>query len=483
MSEKKEGNGVSRKDFLKQGLAASAFFTGAGMIPTGCATKKAAIAKNPGDAKNIIFMVSDGMSHGTLTLADLVKRRQFGEVSNWMKLYNSDRNFHRGMMDMASLDSPVTDSSAASSSWGCGHRVNNRSVCMGPEGQKYQPILEVMKGAGKKTGMVTTARITHATPAGFAANVVHRDMEDKIAEQYLEQRYDLLMGGGSRHFDPARREDGKDLHKAYSEDGYSVVHNKQDMATASAGKRLLGTFSTVHMPFVIDRMASEELSTTVPNLAEMSETALERLSGHSEGFILQIEGGRIDHGAHDNDAAALIYDQVGFDEAIKVAMDFCDGRDDTLLVITTDHGNANPGLNGAGEDYSETAKRFDRIQNFRQSNHWILDGLDRESSVNQVRDRMAHATNLDISREHAAMFQKAIRGELVTPYYLKNEIEAVLGSILANYLSINFIGTNHTADYVELAAMGPGIEKLDHFTRNTELFDLMLESTGVRVSA
>src|SRR5699024_3511354 len=295
MSEKKESDGVSRRNFLKQGLAASAFFTGAGLITGGCATNKP-IAKSAGDAKNVIFMVSDGMSHGTLTLADLVKQRQFGETSNWMKLYNSNRNFHRGMMDMASLDSPVTDSSAASSSWGCGHRVNNRSVCMGPNGEKHPPVLELMKSAGKKTGMVTTARITHATPAGFSANVVHRDMEDKIAEQYLEREYDVLMVGGSRHFAPDKREDGKDLHKAFSEDNYTVVHNKQDMAHAPNNKRLLVTFSEAHMPFVIDRMASEELSTTIPNLAERAETALERLAGDSGGFILQVEGGRIDHG-------------------------------------------------------------------------------------------------------------------------------------------------------------------------------------------
>lgn len=480
MNDKKNSSGVSRKDFLKQGMAASALFAGAGMFTSGCTTKE---VSNPGDAKNIIFMVTDGMSHGTLALADMVKYRQFGERSNWMEIYNSDRKFHRGVMDMASLDSPVTDSSAAASSWGCGHRVNNRAVCMGPEGEEYPPILQIMKDAGKKTGMVTTARITHATPAGFAANMEHRDMEDEIAAQYLERGFDLLMGGGSRHFDPDQREDGTDLHQAFSDNNYTVVHNKQDMVKAPTNNRLLGTFSEAHMPYALDRSASDELSKNVPNLAEMTEVALDRLSGTPKGFILQVEGGRIDHGAHDNDAAAMIYDQIGFDEAIKVALDFCDGRDDTLLIITSDHGNGNPGLNGAGEDYSETAMRFDRIQQFRQTNSWVLSELGQNSSVSEIRDRMAHATNLDIQQEHAVMVQQALREELVTPYYLKNELDAVMGSILANYTSINFIGTNHTGDYVELAALGPGIEVLDQFTRNTELFDLMAQAAGVQVPA
>ena len=479
MNNKANSTGVSRKDFLKQGLAASALFTGAGLFTNGCAREE---MENPGDAKNIIFMVTDGMSHGTLALADMVKQRQFGERSNWFKMYDSDRKFHRGVMDMASLDSPVTDSSAAASSWGCGYRVNNRAVCMGPDGEEYPPILQLMKDAGKKTGMVTTARITHATPAGFAANMEHRDLEDEIAAQYLAREYDLLMGGGSRHFDPDQREDGTDLHQAFADNNYTVVHNKQDMVNAPANSRMLGTFSEAHMPYALDRSASDELSESVPNLAEMTEVALDRLSGTADGFILQVEGGRIDHGAHDNDAAAMIYDQIGFDEAIKVALDFCDGRDDTLLIITTDHGNGNPGLNGAGEDYSETAMRFDRIQKFRQTNSWVLSELDHNSSVSEIRDRMVHATNLDITKEHSEMMQRALREELITPYYLKNEPDAVMGSILANYTSINFIGTNHTGDYVELAALGPGIEALDHFTRNTELFDLMVEAAGVQVS-
>src|SRR5699024_2081598 len=118
-----------------------------------------------------------------------------------------------------------------------------------------------------------------------SANVVHRDMEDKIAEQYLEREYDVLMGGGSRHFAPDKREDGKDLHKAFSEDNYTVVHNKQDMANAPNNKRLLSTFSESHMPFLTDQTESEELSTTIPNLALMHEKVLERIAGHSRGFI------------------------------------------------------------------------------------------------------------------------------------------------------------------------------------------------------
>ena len=474
-------NGISRKEFLKRGTAASALLAGTGFISNG---KRPTNGRWNGseEVRNVIFLVSDGMSAGTLTLADLMKKRQYGEETNWIRLYNSDRKFHRGLMDMASLNTPVTDSAAAASSWGCGHRVNNGSLCVGPNGEEYPPVLQLFKTAGKKTGLVTTTRITHATPAGFAVTVADRNREDEIAERYLKREYDLLLGGGARHFDAGSREDGADLYSTFERKNYSVARTKQELERVPADGRLLGTFYDSHLPYTIDQRASEELQERIPTLAEMTETAIERLQGRPDGFILQIEGGRVDHGAHANDAAALVYDQLAFDDAVGSVLDFAEGRDDTLVLITTDHGNANPGLNGAGE-YEEAGTRLDRLQNFRQTNTWILSEIDENSTVEQVRDRMAYATGLDIRKDDAETVYNAVRGELVTPYRIRNDAESVLGSVLANYTSIHFIGSSHTGDYVELAALGPGIESLDYCTRNTELFQLMVETTGVLETA
>lgn len=199
----------SRRDFIKKSaLSGLAFGTGFLGSTNGISTLKT----HTGAAKNIIFLVSDGMSTGTLTIADLLKQSKYGQKTHWMNLYeNPDREFHRGLMDMAALDSTVTDSSAASSSWGCGHRINNGAVNMGPYGETYRTILEIFRDAGKATGLVTTTRITHATPAGFATNAASRGMEDEIAKQYSDRNYDLLMGGGYRLFSPDSREDGQDF--------------------------------------------------------------------------------------------------------------------------------------------------------------------------------------------------------------------------------------------------------------------------------
>jgi len=474
-SEKKERSGISRREFLKKsGAISSLALTPAILNGHGRKPVKA------GDARNVIFMVSDGMSSGTLTLADIVKRRQFGSPTNWISLYDSERRFYRGAMDMASQNSPVTDSAAASSAWGTGRRVNNGAVCMDPNGEKLKPILEIFRDAGKKTGLVTTTRITHATPAGFGSNVEVREMEDEIAAQYLEKEYDLLMGGGARHFEPDSRDDGRDLFAAYANNGYRVVKQKDGLENAGKSEKLLGIFSRSHMPFTIDHENNPELQTKVPTLREMTETALNKLSTHPDGFILQVEGGRVDHGGHDNDAPALVYDQIAFDEALGVVLDFVDRRDDTLVIITTDHGTANPGLNGMGHRYTGSGAKLEHLFKFTNSTNWILSELSENSNISMIRERVYEAASLEITAGEAEMVKNSLSDSFQAPYHMENKPKSVLGAVLANYIGINWLGTAHTSDYVELAAIGPGIDRLDRFVRNTELFDLMVETAGVQ---
>lgn len=475
MSESKRNN-ISRKDFLKTG-ALSSLALGPLMFGA-CSSDSGQSVKDRGEAKNVIFMVSDGMSAGTLSMANQLKKRQYGGECHWINLYNSDRKFHRGLMDMASLNSPVPGSAAAASSWGSGHRINNLAVNTGPDGQEYTPINQIFKHAGKKTGLVTTTRLTHATPAGFSVNIDSRNKEDEIARKYLQREYDLMLGGGARHFEADGRDDGEDLISKFSEKNYTIARSKQELGEASSDSPLLGLFNDSHLPYSIDHQTIDDHRENIPTLAEMTETALEHLENQS-GFILQVEGGRVDHGAHSNDAAGMLYDQIAFDDAIKMALDFVDGREDTLLIITTDHGNANPALNAAGNGYNDSGPFFDRLHDFRHSNNWILSELDENSSVSDIRERIEYATEQGIEKQQARTLRRALNGDLETIYEIKNSPSSVLASIMANYTSISFTSGGHTSDYVELAAVGPGIDNLDHFTRNTELFDLMVNTAGV----
>ena len=160
---------MKRRDFLNSGLLTA--FTGTLAAPTllsGCTPSN--VRELKGNTKNIIFLVSDGMSTGTLNMADLLMQRKFGKSSKWIELYRENKA-SRAFMDTASADSMVTDSAAGSSSWGGGVRVNNGSLNVGPNGEMYKPILQKFKEAGKSVGCVTTVPITHATPADFPASL------------------------------------------------------------------------------------------------------------------------------------------------------------------------------------------------------------------------------------------------------------------------------------------------------------------------
>ncbi|MCH8566677.1 MAG: alkaline phosphatase [Balneolales bacterium] len=479
MNQNKTNPALDRRQFLKMGALTSAF-AGFSVLSNGCSLSGNGSASSyKGKAKYVIFLVSDGMSHGTLQMADLMSRRKLGKPTKWISLYEQGK-LVRGLMDMTTGNSSVPDSAAAASSWGCGKRIYNGNVNMDEDGTEFEPVLPIFARNGFKTGLVTSAEVTHATPAGFAANVPGRWEQDRIAEQYLDREFDLILGGGYRHFKPDYREDGKNILQGFKDKGYHVSTTKQELGNPDGFKRCIGTFTERHLPYQLDHDNDQNLRASVPTLRELSEFALETLYASGDGFILQIEGARVDHAAHSMDAPGLIYDQIEFDNAIDAAWDFYERHpDETLIIITTDHGNANPALNAAGSRYDDSEPFFDRIQEFRYTNNWIMQNLNDGSSVSDILERVGTATNLDFTRDHARMMQQALRGEFRAAYAMKERPMNVLGDLMSNYTSVAFTGSVHTADYVELAAAGPGSETIGPITRNTDLFFLMLEAAGI----
>lgn len=425
-------------------------------------------------AKNIIFLVSDGMSMGTLSLANLLLQRKEGRKSKWIEMYEQNR-VSRALMDTASADALVTDSAAASSSWGGGVRVNNGSLNVGPQGQQYKPILQKFKSVGKSVGCVTTVPITHATPAGFSINSDKRSAQEDIALQYLSLRFDVMLGGGLEYFSADKRKDKKDLLANYRKSGFSVLRDRSQLADASGwGNRLvIGVFHEDGLPYSLDREQDPALAASIPTLAEMTKQAIKHLSKNKKGFVMQVEAGKVDWAAHANDAAALLYDQIAFDDAVKAAIDFAEKDGETLVIITTDHGNANPGLFGADSN-------FDKLHHFKQTNDWLLRGIDRSFSASKIIERMEAAQGLVITKDEAASLLKPYEtmgsDGLYNPYKLPFK---ELAEIQSKYTSIGWGGMNHSADHVELAMFGPGSERLKPFVKNTELHNFMLVAAGI----
>ncbi|PWS28595.1 alkaline phosphatase [Pedobacter yonginense] len=456
---------MNRRSLLKGGL-----LTGMGLPFLGIKDVAAFPMAGRKKAKNIIMMVSDGMSTGTLNIADIYSNRMFGRSSKWLGLYR-DNKAVRSLMDTASASSLVTDSAAASSSWGGGIRVRNGSLNVGMNGDKPQPILQKFKEKGKKVGCVTSVPITHATPAGFCINIDNRGGQDIIAELYLGLKFDVMMGGGHKYFGAKRP--GGNLIPKYLTQGYAVAESRAEMLALDKSKPVLGLFADDGMPYEVDRLSTPALIKSTPTLAEMTMKAIELMKDNKDGFALQVEGGKVDWAAHSNDISGLVFDQLAFDEAVGKVIDFAEKDGETLVIITTDHGNSNPGLFNANDGN----KKFDSLQNFKHSNTWLLGQINQSFSEQKIIALIKENQGFEMKSEDV----KSLLGHFkdIVPGQLYNESNLPFyeyGKILSKYTDVQWAGMNHSGDYVELTMFGPGSENLKPFVKNYELHNFMLKA-------
>ncbi len=415
--------------------------------------------------RNIIFMVSDGMSMGAFTLAEMMRKHKGMGPSHWRMLWDKP-GVRRATCMTHSADGWVTDSAAAGSAWGCGEHINNRAINYTPDERTPEPIHITAQKLGKATGLVATSRITHATPASFIANVPTRDLEDAIAEQILDRNVDVALGGGAKHFPAELLAKHPDVTLARSLADLNAAANKTG--------RLLGLFHDDHCHYELDRPAD------LPSLRQMAEVALKKLENSNTGFVLQIEGARIDHAAHDNDAAGMIFDQIEFDETVGAVAKWAEDRDDTLIIVTTDHACANPGLTYYAESGN---KSFDKLSKATRSFEWITQEFKKsDKSIDSLASIIETATSIRLDENELATLGKAaFERQPIDAFDIANGSLMTLGALLANHTGVAFLSPNHTADYVEVTALGPGSEEMPAFIDNIHLHSMMLAAMDTRV--
>lgn len=418
-------------------------------------------------------MVSDGMSTGVIPLAEALSQQVRKRPTQWWQLMQNSAA-HHGFIDTASANSLVTDSAAASSAWSSGQRINNGVINHDPNGKSLEPIGVTIKKNGGKLGLVTTATVTHATPAGFAANSPQRSDEAGIAEQYID-RADIILGGGINFFDKTQRRDGKDLLGEFADQRYAVLSHRSQLM-ASKEQRLLGLFSQGHLPYTLDQNQDPKLQKSVPTLAEMSAAAIQRLLVDDAPFLLQIEGARIDHAAHSNDIAGILWDQLAFDDALATTLELTQNRDDILIVVTSDHGNANPGLNGIGAGYARSSQHFANTANARISFDKLLQKLkqNQPSKANTIKEINQQLGFKPSQAEAEALLDSLAGKEIAEINHQHNQPVGVLGQITANHYGVAFTGTSHTADPTILTSIGPSANQFSGLIRNDSVRERIL---------
>jgi alkaline phosphatase len=258
-------------------------------------------------------------------------------------------------------NSVIPGSAAAATAFATGHKTTVRFIGVGPRTEDlltgleptaapYAPvasIVEAAKLAGKAVGIVATSRVTHATPAAFAAHIHDRGLDNEIMEHMVYDNVDVVFGGGARHLLPegevyttsfgdawsGKRTDGENLMEVLQERGYQFIDSKEQMSAVTSGK-VWGLFDDSHMQPDIDR---RHFAAHEPSLAEMVAKAIEILSQDPDGFVLMVEGSQVDWAGHNNDPIYMVTDFLAFDDAVKVAADFAEADGRTAVMAYPDH--------------------------------------------------------------------------------------------------------------------------------------------------
>lgn len=327
---------------------------------------RAAMARRPNTrrAKNVILFVGDGMGLSTVTASRIFEGQSRG-VDGESNMLSFERLPYSALSKTYSTDTQVADSAATATALMTGVKTRNRLIGVGPAttpsdcvsagANPVTTLAELARARGKAAGVVTTTRLTHATPASVYAHVAWREWESDadmseaaralgcsdIARQLVEAperaRLNVAFGGGRARFQgPAlqgRRADGRDLTTEWAAAPRSAyVADAAGLAALRRGRadHVLGLFDADHMPDAEVRPA------TVPSLAAMTTTAIDLLSADRDGFFLLVEGGKIDHHNHANHARGALTETVDFARAIEAALAKVDLRD-TLVIVTADH--------------------------------------------------------------------------------------------------------------------------------------------------
>ncbi len=451
------------------------------------------VAHRPQKAKNVVLLIGDGMGVPTVTAARIFdgqypddgSARRTGEEN----VLSFETLPHLALVKTYNTNAQVSDSAGTASAINTGVKTRigyinfaagqSAADCGKPESWP-RTFAEIAKGQGMAVGVVTTTRITHATPAAVYAHVPNRNWEGAdrtfpaaergkgcrdIATQLVEFApgggLDLVLGGGTNQFLPeaagGRRDDGKDLIAAWKArfPAGRFVGDASGLRglDAMAPGPVLGLFTKDHLSFEVDRDKAKE-----PSLSEMAGFALKKLAGSKKGYYLMIEGGRIDHAHHASNPYRALSETQQFSRTVEMVLKTVN-LDDTLVLVTADHSHT---LSFAG--YPE---RGNDILGYIKSSRDGEGGGPASPEGYALDDRGQPMTTLTYAN-----------GPFLAP-----PLSRQLPPNDPNYLSAKTYGTSgesHGGDDVPLYATGPRAHLVGGVIEQNVIFHLMAEALGWR---
>jgi len=333
-----------------------------------------------GQTKNVILIIGDGMGPQQIGLLEAyATQAQQSVIKNRVTAFNRLLNDGGvlGISMTASANVLVADSASSATQLATGKAAGSEMLGIDVNGASNPSILDIAKKMGKSTGLVSDVRITHATPAAFAAHQPHRSMENAIALDMLVTAPDVMLSGGLRHWIPqqandqnseiykqlkqmtsgviaisSKRTDDLNLLTKAQSQGYQLAFTQSQLQNING--KVLGLFGSSALP---DALAvKKNHHSSVPSLKEMSAKAIEILSKNDNGFFLMIEAGMLDWAGHYNDTGTLLHELLKINGVLEYVLDWAQDRDDTFIIVTADHETGGFGFTNSGANLPKPVK-------------------------------------------------------------------------------------------------------------------------------
>ena len=456
--------------------AVAAGLTIAGFVTDGSAVQ----AGGNASPKNIIVMIPDGCGPSIVTL------------SRWYKgAPLAVDKMTSGVVTTHMANSVVTGSAAASTAFACGFKTTVRFLGIGPrsadvlstyewpygdQSVEYRPLASVLEAArlqGKSVGLVSTSRVTHATPAGYACHIQDRGWDNDIMEHMVYQGLDVCFGGGKRHLLPVseggRRTDGENLLDTLLAKGYQFVETRDQLNALSSGKAF-GLFAMSHMDADMDRATYHP---DEPSIKEMTDKAIELLSQNPNGFFLMVEGSQVDWGGHNNDPIWMITDFLAFDDAMQSACDFADQDRNTTVIGFADHNCGGMDIGNYKCEYTNVTveELLDPLSGMQVTASSVVGEMGGDYSDANMIATIQTWWGLTITAADA----QAIRDKALTnagPIYSPIGMSYALAEYISEqYTEIGWVSHGHNAEDVPLWTYGKGMRGRNNTVDNTEIAD------------
>ncbi|SHK55304.1 alkaline phosphatase [Desulforamulus aeronauticus] len=422
--------------------------------------------------KYVFYFIGDGMG---------VSQRQAAEYFKQAKEDNPTSKLLMNTFPVAGLmtthsanETLITDSAAAGTALATGHKTLNGMLAKLPDGKAVKTLVEAAAEKGLATGIVTTTRLTHATPAAFVSHNTSRHNEHEIAMDLANSGVDFLAGGGYGYFVPknyrleSNRNDDRNLLEIFHRKKYNVFITEKETGNfrkfhPKGLQKVMACFTPSHLPYEFDRINDKRL---IPSLAEITEKGIEVLSQYPQGFFMMVEGGRIDQAGHLNDALRSCEEVLAFDQAIAKAYEFYKKHPkETLILVLADHESGGMTLGYGTKDFLKMKNLLDnhvpkhKLKRYSHDRAAYFDYLTKETGLGNLLD------------DERAIIERAM--DVVENNGDQEKIYVAIKNVLSNRAGIAWTTQNHTGACVPISAIGVGAEKFGGFKDNTEIAKTM----------